>query len=234
MNYIFENVTKNVFVLAVWDSSWNSYNNCYFIVEDHGVTVIDSGKLQHAKYVEDALHSIGKSVDDVALFIATHGHEDHVQAATLFSNAKKFIHLNEKEMIEYPDPEQFHYELPDQGIFRDFDCQLVGYHTPGSVIFYHRPTQVLFTGDFLCFFGDPLSAGGLVSEGKELREAWLDYLKDGGVAKEHLPAFLEGLKTIQSFESIAMCTGHGGVLVGDSKEFVSELLMVGTEKWIQQ
>lgn len=234
MNTIFEAVAKNVYVLAIWDASWKSYNNCYFIIEEKGVTVVDSGKIQHAQYIEQSLHSIGKKPEDVVLFLATHGHEDHVQAASLFKNATKFIHPNERDMIEYPEPDQFYYELPNQGIFQDFECNLVGYHTPGSVVFYHKPTKTLFTGDFLCFFGDPLSADGLVSEGNELREAWLTYLKAGGVPKEHLDSFLNGLKTIQQFNPTALCSGHGGVLAGDIKEFVSELLKVGDELRLRQ
>lgn len=211
------------------DESWNSYNNCYFIVEDQGVTVIDSGKHQHASFIEQALHRIGKSVDDVILFLATHSHDDHVQAAALFKNAKKFIHTNERILMESADQEQFRYELPDHGVFEDFDCNLVGHHTPGSVILFHRPSKILFTGDFLCFFGDPLSPEGLVSEGKDLRKAWLDYLQNGGLPSDQLGQFLDGLKALYQYEASVMCTGHGGVLTGDIKEFVSELLKTGME-----
>ncbi|MEH7437721.1 MBL fold metallo-hydrolase [Neobacillus drentensis] len=227
MDYIFETVKENIYVLAVWDESWGSYNNCYFIVEEQSVTLIDSGKQQHAVFIEQALHSIGKSVDDVILCLATHGHEDHVQAASIFKHAKKVIHPNERDMIESPEPEQFLYELPSDGHFGEFDCQLVGYHTPGSVIFYHKPSKILFTGDFLCFFGDPLSPDGLVSVGPELREEWLKYLRNGGVTDKHLPPFLSGLEILSRFNPEAMCSGHGGVLTGEIKEFILALLKTG-------
>lgn len=227
MDYIFEAVSENVYALAVWDASWNAYNNCYFIVEGQSVTVIDSGKQQHAEYIEQALRSIGKSVDDVTLCLVTHGHEDHVQAASIFKYAKKMVHPNEKDTIECSDPEHFFFELPSKGEYGDFDSQLVGYHSPGSVAFFHRPTKTLFTGDFLCFFGDPLSPDGLVSVGADLREEWLKYLRQGGVSANNLPQFLTGLEILAAFDPEAMCTGHGGVLIGNIKEFINDLLHTG-------
>jgi glyoxylase-like metal-dependent hydrolase (beta-lactamase superfamily II) len=227
LDYLFELVKENVYVLAVWDSNWNSYNNCYFIVQEEGITLIDCGKKEHSPYLVQALNQIGKSPEDVSLLLATHGHEDHVQGAAIFKNAKKYVHQNERSIIEYPDPNQFNYQLSDRGVIQEYDYLLIGYHTPGSVVFYHHPSKLIFTGDFLCFFGDPLSEDGLVSEGKELRKAWLEYLQDGGVAKDELNGFLEGLNAINHFDAEVMCTGHGGVLVGDIKQFVSDLLDVG-------
>jgi len=227
LEYLFEKVKENVYVLATWDYSWNSYNNCYVIVQEDGVILIDSGKMEHATYLEQALKSIGKSTDDVSLFLATHGHEDHVQSSAIFTNAKKHVHPNDRNLIESSDAELFDYELPDHGVIHDFDCLLVGLHTPGSVALYHRPTKVLFVGDFLCFFGDPLSIDGLVSEGKELRTAWLEFLQNGGVAKDELNPFLNGLHSLNEFDAEVMCTGHGGVLVGDIDNFVNDLWQAG-------
>jgi glyoxylase-like metal-dependent hydrolase (beta-lactamase superfamily II) len=102
----------------------------------------------------------------------------------------------------------------------------VGYHSPGSVIFYYRQSNVIFTGDFLFFFGDPLSKEGLVSKGDELRQAWVEYLQGGGVADLELPDFLDGLKIIHGFDAGVMCTGHGGVLNGAINKFIEVLLNV--------
>jgi len=54
-------------------------------------------------------------------------------------------------------------------------------------------------------------------------------LRDGGVSTEQLECFLGGLKKINQFDSSVMCTGHGGVLVGNIKEFISELIDVGVQ-----
>ncbi|WP_142288237.1 MBL fold metallo-hydrolase [Bacillus sp. EAC] len=198
-----------------------------FYSEEEGVTLIDSCKMEHSIILEEALHKLGKSPSDVRLVLATHGHEDHIQGSTIFKNAKKFIHPNEENSMEIADPTHFKYQLSDHEIRKDFECILVGYHTPGSVAFYHRSSKVLFTGDFLCFFCDPLSKDGLESEGNELRSEWIEYLRNGGVKKENLNVFLSGLNGFNSIDPSAMCTGHGGVLVGNIKDFVTDLIEVG-------
>lgn len=229
MDYLFEPVKENVYVLAIWDSNWNSYNNCYFILQDEGITLIDSSKEEHSLYLLEGLKQLGKSPEDVKLVLATHGHEDHVQGAAIFKNAKKYIHHQERSLIEYAEPDEFDYDLLDQGAIQDFEYFWVGHHTPGSIAFYHLPSKVLFTGDFLCFFGDPLSKDGLVSVGNDLRHEWLEFLRNGGVAKDELNGFLKGLHAMNVFDIDVLCTGHGGVLVGDIKSFVSELLNVGNK-----
>lgn len=229
MSYLFEPVKENVYVLAIWDPNWNSYNNCYFIVQEDGITLIDSSKEEHSAYLVQALKQLDKSPEDVTLVLATHGHEDHVQGTAIFKNAKKYIHPQEHSLIEYPQPNEFLFELSDYGVIQNFEYFWVGHHTPGSLAFYHQPSKVLFTGDFLCFFGDPLSKDGLISEGNDLRHEWLEFLRQGGVEKDKLNGFLKGLNAMYEFDTDVLCTGHGGVLVGDIKSFVSELLNVGNK-----
>ncbi|MFL8938319.1 MBL fold metallo-hydrolase [Rossellomorea oryzaecorticis] len=219
MDFLVDKVKDSIYAIAFWDTEWKSYNNCYFVLEEDGVIMIDSCKEEHSKYLLQALHHLGKTADDVKLVLATHGHEDHVEGAQMFKHAKKLIHPKEGEEIR-----GFDRELSDQGVAGEFDYMLAGYHSPGSVIYYHRPSRILFTGDLLCFFGDPLSKEGLVSEGKELRQAWVDYLKGGGVSTSDLPGFLEALKIPLHFQSEIMCTGHGGVLVGEVNGFIEELV----------
>ncbi|MBY0146436.1 MBL fold metallo-hydrolase [Neobacillus niacini] len=229
MDYLFESVKENVYVLAIWDSTWNSYNNCYFIVQEDGITLIDSSKEMHSAFLVQALQQLGKSPEDVKLVLATHGHEDHVQGTSIFKNAKKYIHHLERSFIEYQEPDEFNFDLLNHGVIQQFEYVWVGNHTPGSLAFYLKPSKVLFTGDFLCFFGDPLSKDGLVSAGNDLRHEWLEFLRNGGVAKETLNGFLNGLIAMNAFDAEFMCTGHGGVLVGDIKSFISELLTVGNK-----
>jgi glyoxylase-like metal-dependent hydrolase (beta-lactamase superfamily II) len=229
MENLFESVKENVYVLAIWDSTWNSYNNCYFIVQEDGITLIDSSKEEHSSYLVQALRQIGKTPEDVTLLLATHGHEDHVQGAAIFPNAKKYIHHQERSLIEYPEPDEFDFTLLNRGVIQNFEYFWVGHHTPGSLAFYHHPSKVLFTGDFLCFFGDPLSKDGLVSVGNDLRHEWLEFLRNGGVEKDKLNGFLNGLRAMNAFDVEVMCTGHGGVLVGDIKSFISELLTIGNK-----
>jgi glyoxylase-like metal-dependent hydrolase (beta-lactamase superfamily II) len=220
MDFQVEKVKDSIYAIAFWDAEGESYNNCYMVLKEDGVIMIDSCKAGHTKYLLQALNQLGKTADDVRLVLATHGHEDHVEGAEMFTKAKKVIHPKEGgEGIP-----GFDRELADRGVIGEFDYILAGYHSPGSVIYYHRPSGTLFTGDLLCFFGDPLSEEGLVSEGKELRQAWIDYLKGGGVSLSDLPGFLEALKIPLHFQSGIMCSGHGGVLVGEVNDFIEELV----------
>ncbi|WP_421384795.1 MBL fold metallo-hydrolase [Bacillus salacetis] len=223
MGYLLENVKENLFVLAIWDTDWSSYNNCYILLEKESVILVDSCKKQHIPLLEQALNDLGKSPQDVKLVLATHGHEDHVEGAAIFTNARKLINPRE----ELDDMLGFEPVLLDQGTIQGFDYELVEHHSPGSVVFYHEDSKTVFMGDFLCFFGDPLSKGGLVSEGEDLRKAWMDFLEDGGVPEAVLPGFLNGLKKIHDYDAEVMCTGHGGVLVGEIKDFIAELVRVG-------
>jgi glyoxylase-like metal-dependent hydrolase (beta-lactamase superfamily II) len=226
LSYLLECIKENVYVFAVWDSEWNSYNNCYILLEKDHVTLIDSCKKNHIPYLELALGELGKSPDDVKLVLATHGHEDHVEGSSIFTKAKKVIHPKEK-LDEFLG---FVPVLSGKGEFQGIQYGFAGHHTPGSVIFFHQDTKTVFTGDFLCFFGDPLSKEGLVSKGDDLRKAWVDFLQDDGVPLSELTGFLRGLKTIQLYDADVMCTGHGGVLTGEIESFVKELLQVGELK----
>ncbi|MFC4408881.1 MBL fold metallo-hydrolase [Chungangia koreensis] len=227
MDYLLQAVRENVYAFAVWDTSWGSYNNCYIVLEEDGVTLIDCGKKEHAQLLVDALQSLSKTPDDVTVIIATHGHEDHVQGIDLFAKAVKYIHIREEGAIEVSNSDRFTTVKDDSGIIGDFTYALVGTHSPGSMVVYHRPTKILFSGDFLCYFGDPLSNEGFISNGMDLRQAWLDFMKEGGVASKELSHFLSGLRIMKGFDADALCTGHGGILTGEIGQFFGDLLACG-------
>jgi glyoxylase-like metal-dependent hydrolase (beta-lactamase superfamily II) len=228
VDYLLERIKDNIYVLAIWDHSWNSYNNCYIFLEKEGVVFIDSCKKEHISFLQKALDELGKSPEDVKLVLATHGHKDHVEGASIFTNAKKVIHPKER----LDESLGFAPVLSGQGSIEGFDYELVSHHSPGSVIFFHQESKSIFTGDFLCFFGDPLSKEGIVSGGEDLRQAWKDYLKGGGVPAKELPVFLDGLRSIHRLDADVMCTGHGGVLVDEIKGFIKEMLQLGESKSI--
>lgn len=232
VNYEFEKVTEGVYALAVYDPSWESYNNCYIVVQDHDVLLIDCGKAEHSSVLVQALSQLGATPQDVTTLMATHGHHDHVGGSTALPNATKLIHINDYEILSPELQAQFSPALPDDGRVLDFECVLLGHHTRGSVALFHPKTRTLFVGDHLAFFRDPLPPEGLVSRGLEVRE--LAYSFVAQLAKspkdrqrqrfENFGQFLQGLVTMQRFNAEAFCTGHGAVLYGNIASFMSELV----------
>ncbi|PET69660.1 hypothetical protein CN514_08470 [Bacillus sp. AFS001701] len=132
----FERVVDNIYALAIWDTEWKSYNNCYFIIQDNGVTLIDSGKGIHSKYLRKALVELGKTPEDVHLFLATHGHKDHIEGSSIFKN--------DNDLIVSHELTQFSNVLKDFEVIKEFEFDLVGYHTPGSVVFLPSPIKSSF------------------------------------------------------------------------------------------
>lgn len=55
--------------------------NCYLWVDDHGVTLIDTGWPDSAGLILEALTGLGKRRQDVTRIVLTHFHEDHAGSA---------------------------------------------------------------------------------------------------------------------------------------------------------
>lgn len=134
--YQHEKVVDGVHALAIWDTSWNSFNDCHLVVDDDGLTLVDSGKTEHAELLAAALKEIGHSPDDVRRVLATHGHQDHVGGSWLFRGATKRIHPEDSELIPSDQRAQFLPDLPSQGSVGNFECVLLGQHTSGSVALF--------------------------------------------------------------------------------------------------
>jgi hypothetical protein len=247
----FEKVVEGVYALAVWDASWNSYNNCYAVLGARDAFLIDTGKGEHVDLLIHALSRLQRTPRDVTTILATHGHHDHVGGSVAFAKASKVIHVGDWRLLSGKLQGEFTPSLPDEGTVLDFDCLRLGQHTAGSVALFHRATKVLFSGDHLCFFGAPLSAGGLVGRGAERREefcgfvsSWASHWPPAGAELERLTAdlarrpsedrerynfglFLDGLIRLQRFNATALCTGHGPVLVEDIPRFISQVITAG-------
>lgn len=248
-DYQLEIVTKNVYALAVWDSSWNSYNNCYILTDNGEVTLIDSGKAEHSPILLEALGQLQKNSDAVVTLVATHGHRDHVGGSVILKRAKKTIQLADFPLLPPDLEKQFSPDLPSRGVVQNLECVLLGQHTTGSVALFHPGAKVLFCGDHICFFGSPLSNEGFVSRGSDVRDGfrrlvadwarhWPPSPEDRKRIEEDLATrapqdrerynfalFLQGVRSLQEFDAIALCTGHGSVLYGDIPEFLSKLAL---------
>jgi len=99
MKTYLEEIAKDVYAFLVWDESWDSYNNCYLLLEDNDILLIDSGKEEHSHLLFSALNSKGIPNSDVTHFIATHGHKDHIGGMQYLEEVDGFIHNKDLELI---------------------------------------------------------------------------------------------------------------------------------------
>jgi glyoxylase-like metal-dependent hydrolase (beta-lactamase superfamily II) len=230
MKKYFEEIAKDVYVFSLWDKSWNSYNNCYLLLDNNHYILIDSGKEEHSSFLYSALESKGISNKDITHFIATHGHRDHIGGARFLGEIEGFIHNTDIELIPETLGNKLKMNLPDNGsTVSNLECVLLGHHTKGSVSLYHRESKVLFCGDHICFFGEPLRKNNVVDTGglerEKLKQFVSDWSQSEDMRKKHnFNLFIEGLKIMNKFDVEYLCTGHGVVLNGNINEFISDLL----------
>lgn len=224
-----EEVAKNVYAFLVWDEAWNSYNNCYLLLENNNVILIDSGKEDHSHLLFSALKKKGISKSDITHFIATHGHKDHIGGIEFLGEIEGYIHNQDLEIIPENSRNKLNMKLPDNGpTIGNLECVLLGHHTKGSVFLYQRGSKMLFCGDHICFFGEQLS-GNVVDTGAWEREKYKQFVSEWSQNEEmreqhNFSLFIEGLKKINKCDVEYLCTGHGVVLKGKVNEFISDLL----------
>lgn len=226
----FTKITENLYGFLLWDDSWNSYNNCYLLIDDNKIILIDSGKEEHFDYLNEALKSINIEPKDVTHFIATHGHKDHIGGVEHLVHAEKLIHSSDVEILPNSLRNQVQPTLPNHGkAIEGLECVHLGHHTKGSVALYHSESKALFCGDHICFFGEQLHNNQVVEEGKSVRDQFKKFVSDWSRNEEmrekyNFELFMEGLNSLKDYEAEYLCTGHGVVLKEDIKEFISDLI----------
>ncbi|ABR48030.1 beta-lactamase domain protein [Alkaliphilus metalliredigens QYMF] len=229
MKYIAERMTKSVYVIAIWDEAWGSFNNCYVIKNAGKTILIDTGKVEHVDYFIRALGEIGIDEHDIDLIIVTHVHKDHIGGSMAFKSREKRIHKKDYFQLDSILQEQFTPIEADEGWMNGLNYFRLGHHTPGSLVLYLPAEKVLFMGDFHCFFGVKSIENGFVYEGVELRDQSREIVsgilqEDHAFEKYNLREYFLGLKKINTLQIDYLATGHGVVLKGGIKEFIEDLL----------
>ena len=155
-------VTEGTFDLD--GGSWALENNVWIVGDDAECIVIDA-----AHNAEAILAAVG----DRRLLgvLSTHGHNDHIGAAGAVSaatDAPVYLHSDDRMLwdVVYPDA------APDRALQHGQRITVAGVelevihtpgHSPGSVCFYARSFDTLFSGDTL-FHGGPGATGRSYSD----------------------------------------------------------------------
>jgi glyoxylase-like metal-dependent hydrolase (beta-lactamase superfamily II) len=189
------------------------------IVEDDGVTLIDTGHAGSLPRIGRALEEMGRSVDDVRRVICTHGHPDHAGSARAFADlgVDVLIHPGDAanldigfvDAVRRPSrgrifaamtpPLQSFTPLVDGAVLPVLGGLEVVHtpgHTPGSVCLFAEREGMLFVGDTLQRrFGRVSFASGLYSDDPAEARASVQRLAQLRVKKivfSHYPALDEG------------------------------------------
>ncbi|RKS75701.1 glyoxylase-like metal-dependent hydrolase (beta-lactamase superfamily II) [Motilibacter peucedani] len=156
-------VTSGLFELD--GGSWEVDNNVWLVGNDEEVVVIDP-----AHDAEAILAAVGDR--ELLMVVATHGHNDHVNAAVEVAAEKEAeIGLHPKDSMlwaeEYGADLRWDVDLADQGAITVADLDLTILHTPGhspgAVCLHAADIDVVFTGDTL-FKGGPGATGRKYSD----------------------------------------------------------------------
>ena len=189
------------------------------ILEDDGVTLIDSGYAGSLPRIERSLADLGRTIDDVRRVVCTHGHPDHAGGARALADlgVEVFIHPADAANLEIGFADAI--RRPSRGrIFAAMTPQLQRFtplrdgdrlpilggldvihtpgHTPGSVCLFAPAHGVLFVGDVLQRrFGRVSFASGLYSDDAVAARTSvqrLSTLRVKSIVFAHYPPLVEG------------------------------------------
>ena len=96
----------------------HAHTNCYVIVDDDGVTLVDACFPSTGRAVIECLAAIGRSPADIKALLLTHGHFDHVGFAHGLRDALQvpvWVHAGDRRLAAHPyryRPEQNRFAFP--------------------------------------------------------------------------------------------------------------------------
>jgi glyoxylase-like metal-dependent hydrolase (beta-lactamase superfamily II) len=96
----------------------DAYTNWYLVEDDGGMTVVDTGVPTSWRSFHDALRRLGRSPDDVAAVVLTHGHFDHLgfaEKARHELGVPVYVHDNDVPLTRHP--WRYDHERPRSAYF---------------------------------------------------------------------------------------------------------------------
>jgi glyoxylase-like metal-dependent hydrolase (beta-lactamase superfamily II) len=176
------------------------------ILDDEGVTLIDTGYAGSLSRIERGLAGLGRSVSDVRRVVCTHGHPDHAGSASAFADLGIEVNIHPADAANLDIGISDAVRRPSRGrIFAAMTPPLARFtpledgavlpvlgglevihtpgHTPGSVCLFAPRDGTLFVGDTLQRrFGRVSFASGLYSDDPAMARASVQRLAQLGVS----------------------------------------------------
>jgi glyoxylase-like metal-dependent hydrolase (beta-lactamase superfamily II) len=189
------------------------------IIEDDGVTLIDTGYAGSLPRLERGLEDLGLSVRDVRRVICTHGHPDHAGSARALADVGIDVHIHPADAANLEVGVADAVRRPSRGrIFAAMTPPLDRFipledgevlpvlgglevihtpgHTPGSVCLFSERDGTLFVGDALQRrFGRVSYASNLYSDDAPMARASvqrLTRLRVKSIVFSHYPPLTDG------------------------------------------
>ena len=195
-------------------------SNVYIFRTSIGVALIDAGGDRKGTEITSALDELELSPKDVRLVLLTHGHEGHIQGASIFTEAEVCLHRSDIDLATFrggilnilakpfkrDDPTLTFKPLMGYDHIPFGERNFLALHTPGH------------TGGSVCYLsGDLLFSGDMLSNTHGLRLGSTD---DSSSPSEN---FIASIRKLRDYVFYFICPGHGEV-VKDGKMQIYRLL----------
>ena len=194
--------------------------SCYFVREEDGVTLIDSGMSKSGRSIVKVADEIGQPIVRVVL---THAHSDHAgswdELATLVPDAERLVSTREARLLAGEmdlDPDEPQAKLRGSYLTSNvrptrlldpgdrvgsLEVIAAPGHTPGQIAFFDHRDRALIAGDAF------QTRGGIA-----VASTMRFLLPFPAMATWHKPTALATARKLRDLEPSRLAVGHGKVL----------------------